>query len=187
MKRFPIQHTRLPHLLLATALSTVHFWLLLEWQGNVIPVSHEDEGGDAIEDGHHEIRQGQVHQEVVCHTPHCTVSWQRKLNLENCSRPIPRIIQRTIVLPRMETTKIREKQNVQITWSKVQGGSDVSLKKYETLFLSLIDDSLKNERKDKEKLRIKERNLMGIGINISLTFLIFHFWIHFNLVSIPGL
>ena len=87
----------------------------------------------------------------------------------------------------METTKIREKQNVQITWSKVQGGSDVSLKKYETLFLSLIDDSLKNERKDKEKLRIKERNLMGIGINISLTFLIFHFWIHFNLVSIPGL
>ena len=97
------------------------------------------------------------------------------MNLENCSRPIPRIIQRTIVLPRMETTKIREKQNVQITWSKVQGGSDVSLKKYETLFLSLIDDSLKNERKDKEKLRIKERNLMGIGINISLTFLIFHF------------
>ena len=78
-------------------------------------------------------------------------------------------------MPRMETTKIREKQNVQITWSKVQGGSDVSLKKYETLFLSLIDDSLKNERKDKEKLRIKERNLMGIGINISLTFLFFHF------------
>ena len=54
----------------------------------------------------------------------------------------------------METTKIREKQNVQITWSKVQGGSDVSLKKYETLFLSRNNDSLKMERKKdiKEKL-----------------------------------
>ena len=37
---------------------------------NIIPVSHEDEGGYAVEDGHHEVRQGQVHQEVVGHTPH---------------------------------------------------------------------------------------------------------------------
>lgn len=83
----------------------------------------------------------------------------------------------------METTKIKEKQNVQIIWSKVQGGSEVSLKNMK-LFI-LYRWFFENERKDKEKLRIKERNLMGMGINISLTNLIFNFWIHFYLVTIP--
>ena len=85
----------------------------------------------------------------------------------------------------METTKINEKQNVQIIWSRVQGGSDVSLK-YMKLFI-LYRWFFENERKDQEKLRIKERNLMGMGINISLTVLIFHFRIHFYLVTIPSL
>ena len=83
----------------------------------------------------------------------------------------------------METTKIKEKQNVQIIWSNVQGGSEVSLKNMK-LFI-LYRWFFENERKDQEKLRIKERNLMGMGINISLTDLIFHFWIHFYLVTIP--
>ena len=85
----------------------------------------------------------------------------------------------------METTKIKEKQNVQIIWSNVQGGSEVSLKNMK-LFI-LYRWFFENERKDQEKLRIKERNLMGMGINISLTDLIFHFWIHFYLVTIPSL
>ena len=86
----------------------------------------------------------------------------------------------------METTKINEKQNVQIIWSRVQGGSDVSLKNMK-LFSILYRWFFENERKDLEKLRIKERNLMGMGINISLTVLIFHFRIHFYLVTIPSL
>ena len=34
------------------------------------PVPHEDEGGNAVEDGHHEVNQGEVDQEVVGDAPH---------------------------------------------------------------------------------------------------------------------
>ena len=37
---------------------------------STLPVSHEDEGGDEVEGGHAEVRDGQVHKEVVGHAPH---------------------------------------------------------------------------------------------------------------------
>ena len=40
-----------------------------------LPVSHVDKGEDAVESGHEDVSQGQVHQEVVCHAPHATVGW----------------------------------------------------------------------------------------------------------------
>ena len=38
------------------------------------PVSHVDEGGDAVEGGHANISHGQVDQEVVSNTSHPPVS-----------------------------------------------------------------------------------------------------------------
>ncbi len=40
-----------------------------------LPISHEDEGGDAVEGDHAEVRYGQVHKEVVRHAPHPPVAW----------------------------------------------------------------------------------------------------------------
>ena len=44
-----------------------HYWEL------VLPVPHVDEGEDAVEGGHEDVRHGQVQQEIVCHAPHTTV------------------------------------------------------------------------------------------------------------------
>ena len=38
------------------------------------PVSHVDEGEDAVEGGHEHVSQGEVEEEVVCNTPHSPVS-----------------------------------------------------------------------------------------------------------------
>ena len=38
-----------------------------------LPVPHVDEGGYAIEGGHHDVRHGEVQQEVVGHCPHGAV------------------------------------------------------------------------------------------------------------------
>ena len=38
------------------------------------PISHVDEGEDGVEGGHHHVCDGQVQEEVVCHTPHSSVS-----------------------------------------------------------------------------------------------------------------
>ena len=40
-----------------------------------VPVTHVDEGEDAVEGGHKNVRRGKVHQEVVGHTPHPPVGW----------------------------------------------------------------------------------------------------------------
>ena len=37
------------------------------------PVPHVDEGGYAVEGGHHDVRHGEVQQEVVGHCPHGAV------------------------------------------------------------------------------------------------------------------
>ena len=37
------------------------------------PVSHVDEADGGVEGGHHDVRDGQVQQEVVGHAPHPTV------------------------------------------------------------------------------------------------------------------
>ena len=39
------------------------------------PVSHVDEGEDAVECCHEDVCHRQVHEEVVCHTPHALVGW----------------------------------------------------------------------------------------------------------------
>ena len=46
----------------------------------IVPVSHEYKGGDTVEDGHHEVGQGQVDQKVVGDAPHSTVRWVREYN-----------------------------------------------------------------------------------------------------------
>ena len=38
------------------------------------PISHVDKGEDGVEGGHHHVRDGQVQEEVVRHTPHSSVS-----------------------------------------------------------------------------------------------------------------
>lgn len=38
------------------------------------PVSHEDEGGDGVENRHEEVSDGQIDQEVVSYTPHGPMS-----------------------------------------------------------------------------------------------------------------
>ena len=38
-----------------------------------IPVSHVDEGENAVECGHEDVCHRQVQEEVVCHTPHAPV------------------------------------------------------------------------------------------------------------------
>ena len=38
-----------------------------------LPVPHVDEGEDAVEGGHEDVRHGQVQQEIVCHAPHTTM------------------------------------------------------------------------------------------------------------------
>ena len=42
----------------------------------ILPVPHVDEGKDAVEGGHEDVRHGQVQQEVVGHAPHPPVSWK---------------------------------------------------------------------------------------------------------------
>ena len=39
-----------------------------------VPISHVDEGEDAVEGRHEDVRHGQVQQEIVGHTPHAAVS-----------------------------------------------------------------------------------------------------------------
>ena len=39
-----------------------------------VPVFHEDEVEDGVEAGHHEVRHAQVHQEVVGHISHPSMS-----------------------------------------------------------------------------------------------------------------
>ena len=41
---------------------------------NLVPISHEEEGGDAVEHGHPQVGHGQVGQEVVGDVPHPTVT-----------------------------------------------------------------------------------------------------------------
>ena len=41
------------------------------------PVSHVDEGEDAVEGGHEDVSDRKVQQEVVCYTPHLSMSWKR--------------------------------------------------------------------------------------------------------------
>ena len=56
---------------------------------SVLPVPHVDEGEDAVERGHYDVRYGQVHKEIVCHTPHAPVSWNfhdLKLNLSEVKK-----------------------------------------------------------------------------------------------------
>ena len=45
-----------------------------------LPVSHEYKGGDTIEDGHHEVGQGEVDQKVVGDAPHSSVGWGGECN-----------------------------------------------------------------------------------------------------------
>ena len=74
MKRFPIKTRDCRifcwHCQLNSKTSGSFFILSEDRIRNLIPVSHEDEGGDAVKDRHHEVSQGEVHQEVVRHTPH---------------------------------------------------------------------------------------------------------------------
>ena len=42
----------------------------------LLPVPHEDEGGYAVEGGHHQVCYRQVYQEIVGHTPHSSVCWK---------------------------------------------------------------------------------------------------------------
>ena len=45
----------------------------------VLPVPHVDEGDDAVESCHEDVRHGQVDQEVVCHAPHAAVGWNSEV------------------------------------------------------------------------------------------------------------
>lgn len=42
-----------------------------------VGVQHEDEVEDAVEKGHHQVRDAQVHQEVVSHRPHPPMSYNK--------------------------------------------------------------------------------------------------------------
>ncbi len=45
-----------------------------------LPVPHEDERGEAVKAGHHQVRHRQVEQEVVGHTPHAPVGCSENKN-----------------------------------------------------------------------------------------------------------
>ena len=60
--------------------------------------------------------------------------WVFKPAIEICRVKIkkspPKMIHRTIQLPRMETTMIRVKQKVQMDWAAVQGSGEKVLNRY---------------------------------------------------------
>ena len=48
-------------------------WILRVVKKKQLPIPHVDEGEAGVEGGHHDVREGEIQQEVICYTPHTTM------------------------------------------------------------------------------------------------------------------